>query len=125
MSGLHEDGPATAAAYKALVEDGDEDLSDSADPGLVAFVPGALALVCRTPPTRVSKSSHSRWCVAPWFHQIKSAIGSGILGMPYALKNSGWLVGGILLVVAWVGSLLGQCLLFMCAHRYGGRDTSW
>jgi hypothetical protein len=55
----------------------------------------------------------------------KGAIGSGVLGLPAALKTTGWLVGIFVVLFTWTGSLVGQAILFKCAFRCGGRDTSW
>ena len=80
---------------------GDYDTVDFAHtPSLREYVPGFLALT-------------------------KTAIGSGVLGLPFALRSTGWLVGCIVMLATWCGSLVGQSLLFKCAFRAGGRHTSW
>jgi amino acid permease len=86
---------------KVLVDVQAERIGDwNNDPGYSAYTFGFLALT-------------------------KTAIGSGVLGLPAALKTTGWLAGIFVLLFTWAGSLVGQSILFKCAFRCGGRDTSW
>eukprot|EP00873_Tetraselmis_striata_P014353 jgi/Tetstr1/434617/TSEL_023708.t1 len=62
---------------------------------------------------------------AGFFNIMKSCLGAGILATPAALAQSGWLLGAALLALAAGVSAYGCFLLNACAHRLGGRDTSF
>jgi amino acid permease len=86
---------ACATMAKPLTSTTDQD-----GPGWRPFVPGMLALT-------------------------KTSIGSGVLALPYAVSHVGWGLGLAFMVITWVGGLVGQGMLFACANRAGGRETSW
>lgn len=97
LSATDQYAPLRGASFSGA---GGEDDKGGEDPECVAFIPGTLSLT-------------------------KTAIGSGVLGLPFALATTGWLVGGIVMLLTWLGSFAGQSMLFACAHRVGGKNTSW
>ena len=98
-SATEQYAPLRSASFAGAWAGGEEDKGGD-DPECAAFIPGTLSLT-------------------------KTAIGSGVLGLPFALATTGWLVGGVVMLLTWLGSFAGQSMLFACAHRVGGKSTSW
>lgn len=52
-----------------------------------------------------------------YINLLSTIIGAGILGLPFAVSKTGWILGGLLIVLAGILSLLGIYFLSVCALR--------
>jgi amino acid permease len=50
-------------------------------------------------------------------------IGSGVLGIPFAFANTGWVLGGVLMLIASSASIFSLHLLAACALAVDGTPT--
>jgi amino acid permease len=58
-----------------------------------------------------------------YFNLTNTIVGAGILGLPYAYSNAGWVVGSIFLVASATFSFTGMTLLSFCAAKTGFPST--
>jgi amino acid permease len=81
-----------------------------------------------TMPQRIVDAHETERTARPYtglLNLLKGCLGSGILGIPFAFSHTGWGLGLIILAVTAVASAYGLFLLFACAHKLGGTDTSF
>lgn len=66
---------------------------------------------------------------ATWFscyiNLTNTIVGSGMLGLPYAFSNTGWIFGTALMCVCATLSATALHLLSVCAFRVGGPNVSF
>jgi len=70
-----------------------------------------------SPHPRPKRAGKFLWAV---FNTANAALGTGVLGFPYAYRQSGWLLG--LLITIGSAFLLGYCMtiILKCARNYDG-----
>ena len=54
-----------------------------------------------------------------FFNLTNTICGAGILGLPYAFANTGWILGMTFLIIAAIFSFIGMHLLTLCCAKTG------
>ena len=75
-------------------------------------------------PTEAMNFNQASWvsCAA---NLANTVLGSGMLGIPYAFSNTGWINGFVLLILCACGSAVSLHFLSQCAFKIGGKNTSF
>ncbi|KAL6176671.1 hypothetical protein ACLB2K_053304 [Fragaria x ananassa] len=49
----------------------------------------------------ITASRNAKWYYSA-FHNVTAVVGAGILGLPYAMSQTGWFCGSVVLVLSWL-----------------------
>jgi len=93
-------------------DDGERNFSSATDSPRIFFMKGISS-----PHSRPKRAGKFVFAV---FNTANAALGTGVLGFPYAYRQSGWMLG--LLITVGSALLLGYCMtiILRCARKYEG-----
>jgi len=100
----------------------DKDDNESNSNGGVPLLHPSTFLPITTTPTTSTTNQAAMWsCVAVLANNM---MGAGTLGLPFAVAQTGWLLGGILLIGSAIMSAHGFLLLTLSAHTVQQRTPA-